>query len=279
MRYIEHSYNGKTIYEAVLSKEDPVILSFFTVDKTASILKTFNTIWDCEEFNRINLPSVVHPLTQKNREIFDNLPEMRILDMPIKFPGSNYRIPKEISSLAPIIYDIARNEYNANKKSDDYYCYITVDCRDVEPGKTTRKSGLHVDGFQGARISPKLPVDHSYIVSNNNPTIFYNQPFKVGEDWDMNCHNYFEGFELQKDVSKQVVYPNHSVLLIDAYCLHEAPVATEKQKRTFLRMSYTVREFDRLGNAHNPLFDYNWEMVPRDIQSTLSCPVSRKMKI
>lgn len=273
MQYVEHKYNGKTIYEAVLSKENPVILNFFDVDKTCSILKTFNTIWDCEQFNRINLPEMVHPLTSHKKDIFNSLTDMRILDMPIKFPGSNYRIPKEISALAPIIYDIAKNEFSGNKKVDDYYCYITIDSRDVLSGKTTRKAGLHVDGFQGARISPKLPVDHSYIVSNNNPTIFYNQAFKVGDDWDMSCHNYFEGFELQKDISKQIVYPDYSVLLMDAYCLHEAPIVTKAQKRVFFRMSYTVREFDRLGNAHNPLFDYDWQMVPRDIQSTLSCPI------
>jgi hypothetical protein len=38
--------------------------------------------------------------------------------------------------------------------------------------------------------------------------------------------------------------------------------------RTWLRLSFEERRriFDRRGNAHNPLFDYAWEMVERDIE-------------
>ena len=32
------------------------------------------------------------------------------------------------------------------------------------------------------------------------------------------------------------------------------------------------RVFDRLGNAHNPLFDYAWEMVERDIEQLRLVP-------
>jgi len=39
------------------------------------------------------------------------------------------------------------------------------------------------------------------------------------------------------------------------------------QFRTFFRLSYSPRMFDRLGNTHNPLFDYSWPMVPRDFHS------------
>ena len=34
-----------------------------------------------------------------------------------------------------------------------------------------------------------------------------------------------------------------------------------------MRISWEARKFDRLGNAHNPLFDYNWKMVERDIEA------------
>jgi hypothetical protein len=38
-------------------------------------------------------------------------------------------------------------------------------------------------------------------------------------------------------------------------------------KRTWVRLSFEVRIFDRLGNTHNPMFAYDWPMVPRDIES------------
>jgi hypothetical protein len=31
----------------------------------------------------------------------------------------------------------------------------------------------------------------------------------------------------------------------------------------------TVREFDRLGNTHNPMFNYEWKMVERNIAENL----------
>ncbi len=53
---------------------------------------------------------------------------------------------------------------------------------------------------------------------------------------------------------------------MNAYSVHRGVDATVDTFRTWLRLSYEVREFDRLGNAHNPLFDYNWKMVERDIE-------------
>lgn len=57
-------------------------------------------------------------------------------------------------------------------------------------------------------------------------------------------------------------------LLCVAVFLHiargsESPI---QQRRTFIRLSFEERIFDRLGNAHNPMFEYDWKMVPRDIE-------------
>ncbi|MES2199910.1 MAG: hypothetical protein V4489_07065, partial [Chlamydiota bacterium] len=40
--------------------------------------------------------------------------------------------------------------------------------------------------------------------------------------------------------------------------------------RTFVRVIYSTRKYDRLGNAHNPAFDYEWEMVRREAQLDLA---------
>jgi hypothetical protein len=44
-----------------------------------------------------------------------------------------------------------------------------------------------------------------------------------------------------------------------------------------MRLSFEERRrvFDRLGNAHNPLFDYAWEMVERDIEQLHLVPFRR----
>lgn len=194
--------------------------------------------------------------------------------MPIKFPGNKeYRIPGVLKEYQTIIEKIANVEQKNNPIIEQCYAYLTIDKKILTPGITTRKGGIHVDGFQGDRINPKLPADHSYIIYDNHPTIFYNQPFYVGENWKTSCHDYFKGFEKQKKHYNQITYHPYQILLISAYCLHEAPLVLEEYFRTFFRLSYTVRKFDRLGNAHNPLFDYHWEMKARNTPSSLSCPI------
>ena len=53
--------------------------------------------------------------------------------------------------------------------------------------------------------------------------------------------------------------------------------APERVYRTWIRLSFEVRKFDRLGNAHNPMFDYDWEMVSRDIESLNLRPFDETM--
>ena len=57
--------------------------------------------------------------------------------------------------------------------------------------------------------------------------------------------------------------------LMDCYCVHRGVEAEARTFRTWLRLSFEERRrvFDRLGNAHNPLFDYAWPMVERDIEA------------
>ncbi|UJR11541.1 hypothetical protein I4U23_015721 [Adineta vaga] len=56
---------------------------------------------------------------------------------------------------------------------------------------------------------------------------------------------------------------------MDCYTVHRRVENTSDSPvfRTWLRLSFEERRrvFDRLGNAHNPFFDYNWTMVDRDI--------------
>ncbi len=273
MKYIEHSYNSaghlKNIKEAILTTSNCVFEPILHQGKLFE--NRIGTFWDEKKFEEINLPTSIGYI--KDRYNFSKKNDMRILDCPIKMKGSNeYRLPEEIIDLKHEIELIAQQEHFINSDVENYFCYITLDKKIVLKGKTGRKSGIHVDGFQGARLSSPLPIDHSYITCDNHSTIFYNQPFKV-DNWDRLCHNYFLGFEAQKKDHHKKIYNPYEILYIDAYCLHESDIIVEDTYRTFFRMTYSIREFDRLGNAHNPMFDYQWKMLPRDTQSSLFCPI------
>ncbi len=73
----------------------------------------------------------------------------------------------------------------------------------------------------------------------------------------------------QKKPESVLLTNEYEIYLMNAYLVHEGTEARQAGFRTFLRVSFDVKEFDRLGNTHNPMFDYNWGMAPRETQSGL----------
>lgn len=194
----------------------------------------------------------------------------RTLDMPIKFPGSEGRLPAELAPCAPIVRRVFNFERAINARCfDEYYCYLTVDAGWVELGQLQREAPCHVDGFQGARWRPKVRGNHTYTVANAIGTNYYVQPFDF-DLLDEEKHDFF--WEMNRQValtnSRFAWHPEDGELtLMDCYSVHRGRQATVRIWRTFVRISFEVRIFDRLGNAHNPMFQYDWPMVPRDIEA------------
>jgi hypothetical protein len=213
-------------------------------------------------------PISLGKMTDEECDTFSTPHVPRVLDMPIKFPGSGFRVPNAFAQFRAVIERIAHYEAALNGKClDEYYCYLTVDQSWVEPDTLQREAPCHVDGFQGARQA-KTKINHTYVVSDHIPTTYYVEPFDFSH-LDETKHNFF--WEMNKIVagnnSAHAWRPEENEInLIDAYTVHRGSEATERVYRTWIRLSFEVRVFDRLGNAHNPLFSYDWEMVPRDIE-------------
>ena len=233
------------------------------------IIADLNSVWDTRKFLVPRIPVSLGLLTEEERSAFSRPGAPRTLDMPIKFPGSNFRIPKTLEQFRGAIERVAHFEAAANPGCfDEYYCYMTVDQGIVRPDTLQREAPCHVDGFQGARWNPKTRINHSYVVSDAIPTTYYPQPFDFS-GLDEARHNFF--WEMNRIVaatrSAHAWHPhNDEISMIDAYTVHRGTEAAEQTFRTWMRLSFEVRKFDRLGNAHNPLFAYDWEMVPRDIE-------------
>lgn len=233
------------------------------------IIQDLNSIWDLNKFKNPRIPVTLGLLSEEQQLNFSKKGLPRTLDLPIKFPGSNFRIPKAFEQLHAVIEKVAHFEAAINKKCfDEYYCYLTVDQGIVKPETLQREAPCHVDGFQGARWNPKVRINHTYVVSDAIPTTYYVQPFDF-DHLDEAKHNFF--WEMNKIVaatkSMHAWRPKiNEVNMIDAYTVHRGTEAEVETFRTWIRLSFEVRKFDRLGNAHNPLFKYNWNMVPRDIE-------------
>lgn len=275
--YTKLSYNGKnftipnhstTGFEIIADKSKNNI--YVPSKEESKIIADLNSVWNLEKFLEVRKPVSLGKLTPEQLKVFSQPGVMKTLDMPIKFPGSNFRIPDTLKQFKEVIEIVANYEATINQECfDEYYCYLTVDQSLVKPGTLQREAPCHVDGFQGARWNPKTRINHTYVVGDKIPTAYYIQPFDFS-NLDETKHNFFWEMNniVAKTNSKYEWKPEEGEInLMDAYCVHRGTEAQEETFRTWIRLSFEVRQFDRLGNAHNPLFQYNWPMVVRDIES------------
>ena len=235
------------------------------------VLDGIHGVFDHAQFENARCPVSLGVLTDTELAKFKTPGATRVLDVPIKFPDCDqYRLPRALAQFAGVIQRIIDVEHRINPDHAEYFAYLTIDQRVVRAQSLHREAPCHVDGFQGARWHPRARTNHSYTVSDVLPTAYYVQPFDV-RLLDETKHDFFWEFNYQVAQSKERFrwQPQPAELtLMDCYCVHRGVEADQDTPRTWLRLSFEERRrvFDRLGNAHNPLFDYDWPMVERDIE-------------
>lgn len=236
------------------------------LDTNHFIIKTVHRTFDKKLYYFPHTPIVVDDIY--NVEKFSRKNNLRVLDMPIKFPKSEYKIPKELNQFDEVISKIISFEHNINPYIDQYYSYLTVDQGEVEENTFQRSPGCHVDGFQGDRVKEKRPINRSYIAYDNIPTIFYAQNFKT-DHLNEKTDDFFLSFDEQANESNAITFDPFQIVLMNAFTVHKSDAAKQSVYRTFIRLSYDTIIFDRFGNTHNPMFQYNWNMVSRDTKKHL----------
>lgn len=192
-----------------------------------------------------------------------------VLDMPIKFPGTDHFVPDNFRALEPSIQRIIDFEAAINPNlQKSYYAYLTVHQSWVEPNATQRRPGLHVDGFQGPERPVKELIEHSYLLFNATPTVFTQQGFDFA-NFDFTRYNAFS--EMDRQSRPELEFPGHEneLYFFNAYTIHRADPATRRVLRTFVRITYSVAIFDRLGLSDNPLFPYSWDRKEKNLQASL----------
>jgi hypothetical protein len=233
------------------------------------VIRDVNTPWSIAKHAEARKPVTLGVVGADIREPFVMpLAEWtrHVLDMPIKFPGTDVRVPGALASVVPAIQRILDVEASLNPRYDEYYAYLSVHQADLDVGERMRENPYHVDGFQGPRWETKHPVNHSYLLSDALPTVFFPVGFPL-DHIDPCFDDVYAEFERRIETGPKASpwrAKDFELVLMDAYCVHRGDVADRPMTRTWLRVSWETRIFDRLGNSHNPLFAYDWEMVPRD---------------
>lgn len=278
------AYRGKNYQVPLFDPVEPVLLHGHP-ERAADVplpsaaespvIRCLGSVFTLAEFENPRRPVSIGSLSKDEIAVFARPGAVRVLDMPIKMPDDDgYRLPRALAQFEGVLQRIIDVEHRLSPPSlrAEYHAYLTIDQRWVEPGSLHREAPCHVDGFQGARWSPKCLTNHSYTVSDVLPTAYYVQPFDFSK-LDEREHDFFWEMNAQvaDDNEAHRFQPDEAeITLMDCYSVHRGVENTSGERvfRTWLRLSFEERRrvFDRLGNAHNPLFDYAWEMVDRDIE-------------
>lgn len=234
-------------------------IEIFTEDITS--------IWDTKRFEIVREPIIVEEYYSSTFPKLNNC-----LDMPIKL--SNHEtilLPYEYSKsemLIELIHDALNFEKKINPFWKDYNMYLTFHNKNVLVGETQRNAGWHIDGLQGIMYPEKLKACHSYLFSDILPTEFAIQPFDVS-NLSYKKHNWFN--ELGKQVLDENIreYGINKLVAMSAYQVHQSKVTDKNLNKNFIRIEFSLKEFNRLGNTINPLINTGWNYINREIPSHL----------
>jgi hypothetical protein len=221
--------------------------------------------WDLARMKDVHAPISIARLS--DRDAFSQ-PVVSVLNMPIKMPGSDFRIPGELAQFRELLQKMIDHEVEINPDLKNFYAYITVDHHFVKKSTTHRRGGIHIDGVQGARYKVKLPPEHTYSACDRLGTIFYGQPFDLRALDPSRQHVHAE-LERQARPESRIQTNGYELYFWDSYSAHEAGIAQEDMIRTFVRIEFSKKIYDGVGDTQSPMFDYYWPRVPRVIPSTL----------
>lgn len=131
------------------------------------------------------------------------------------------------------------------------YVYLSTRHLYVTPDNTGNRPGWHADGFG--------TDDINYIWSDSAPTEFCVQPFDLNRDCDVSMRE----MEEQARAANVQVYGDRTLLRLDSSVIHRTPMGAAPGFRRFVKISISTDRYNLEGNAHNPLFNYRWDMQPR----------------
>jgi len=174
--------------------------------------------------------------------------------LPIKMPNSTQPIYEPRLKCFDKLIGAICCDYIGEFGLDNYvnsYVYLTAKFLYQMPNNSFNRMGWHSDGF--------LTDDINYIWSDKYPTIFNDSNFKLTLDDNISL------LEMKKQASpfNDVTYKENELLRLNQFNIHKVANVTDEGMRSFLKVSISKDKYDLIGNSHNYLLDYNWEMKER----------------
>lgn len=175
--------------------------------------------------------------------------------LPIKMAeyGSDVRVPAHLAWVQPLL-----DEMKGMISLPSFpYVYLTAKHFYVKRATDQCRGGWHVDGFG--------TEDINVIWCDKAPTFFCRGWFNVRDDHQESME------DMERQVGEVFTFPEKSVVLLTNNDVHKVNPVTINGYRTFVKLSFSEHRYALKGNAHNYLFDYEWEMKERNVER--NCPV------
>ncbi len=177
--------------------------------------------------------------------------------LPIKLSGQVNPIYEDRLKVFDLIIGAACCDFIGEYSLDRYIksnVYITAKHLYQLPNCEFNRAGWHSDGF--------LTDDINYIWCNNNPTIFNVSDFNLSD-----CHHKsLLEINSQAIPSNNTRYEDCELLRLNQYQIHKVATIKQPCMRAFLKLSFSLDKYNLIGNSHNSLIDYKWDMKPRDVE-------------
>jgi hypothetical protein len=137
------------------------------------------------------------------------------------------------------------------------YVYLTAKHMYQVPNASFNRHGYHSDGF--------MTNDINYIWSNKFPTVFNTSKFNLTLDDRISIGE----MEEQAKKENEITYADKSLVRLNEYNIHKVGDNSTGGLRTFVKVSFSKDKYDLIGNAHNHLLGYNWEMKERSVERNI----------
>lgn len=170
---------------------------------------------------------------------------------PVQF----FATPPNVRFLTPLLYAAAK-DYTANYELlDGHYVYLTARHGFATPGNPLNRPGWHCDGFG--------TDDINYVWWSGPGTRFAVQNFGNISDDHFKSLDQFEARVLPSCVYTP---EEKNLYRLDPTIVHSTPeIEPPGCMRSFVKISISKHKYNLVGNSHNYMLDYDWEMYPRDI--------------
>lgn len=242
-------------------------LHYDTLLKYNGVVNFHSREWSLNLFNNNVMPLIIGTVGNNFNKRNNNGKYLWVMDLPIKMPRTNIRIPYELNQFKEFILKSFTHEVLTNPHVNDWFAYLCVDQRPVMPNFSQRRPGAHSDSFPMGNTQMTRISDSIYLGYNNMPTEFCIGDFTFNNNIDMtNIQEILKHFDI-KTTSVKTFDPYH-IIKMDSGHVHRVSFNNTNNviDRTFIKLTFSPDIFNRVGNDHNYLFDYDWPLYERSIE-------------